>query len=84
MAAVMLEETYPENTGKFCGGTNNLRKLRQANQHRPAIVFDEHFAKEYEFNGTDWQKREEKNGHVPKQHLLCVSPPSRWGNAIYP
>ncbi|HHX8749690.1 TPA: hypothetical protein ACVPFL_001836 [Morganella morganii] len=33
----------------------------QAGKPAPAgDSFDEHFAKEYEFNGTDWQKREEE------------------------
>lgn len=60
MAAVMLEETYPENTGKF---DVEAAIVCEAQAGKPAPAgdsFDEHFAKEYEFNGTDWQKREEE------------------------
>lgn len=60
MAAVMLEETYPENTGKF---DVEAAIICEAQAGKPAPAgdsFDEHFAKEYEFNGTDWQKREEE------------------------
>ncbi|MEM8324870.1 hypothetical protein Q4S25_16490 [Morganella morganii] len=60
MAAVMLEETYPENTGKFDMAGAIVCEV-QAGKPAPAgDSFDEHFAKEYEFNGTDWQKREEE------------------------
>ncbi|HFD6663717.1 TPA: hypothetical protein ACF5RZ_001226 [Morganella morganii] len=60
MAAVMLEETYPENTGKFDVAAAIVCEA-QAGKPAPAgDSFDEHFAKEYEFNGTDWQKREEE------------------------
>lgn len=60
MAAVMLEETYPENTGKFDVAAPIICEA-QAGKPAPAgDSFDEHFAKEYEFNGTDWQKREEE------------------------
>ncbi|SPX74408.1 hypothetical protein [Morganella morganii] len=60
MAAVMLEETYPENTEKFDVAAPIICEA-QAGKPAPAgDSFDEHFAKEYEFNGTDWQKREEK------------------------
>lgn len=60
MAAVMLEETYPENTGKFDVAAPIICEV-QAGKPAPAgDSFDEHFAKEYEFNGTDWQKREEE------------------------
>lgn len=60
MAAVMLEETYPENTGKFDMARAIVCEV-QAGKPAPAgDSFDEHFAKEYEFNGTDWQKREEE------------------------
>lgn len=60
VAAVMLEETYPENTGKF---DVEAAIVCEAQAGKPAPAgdsFDEHFAKEYEFNGTDWQKREEE------------------------
>lgn len=60
MAAVILEETYPENTGKF---DVEAAIVCEAQAGKPAPAgdsFDEHFAKEYEFNGTDWQKREEE------------------------
>ena len=60
MAAVMLEETYPENTGKF---DVEAAIVCEAQAGKPAPAgdsFDEHFAKEYEFNGTNWQKREEE------------------------
>lgn len=60
MAAVMLEETYPENTGKF---DVEAAIVCEAQAGKPAPAgdsFDERFAKEYEFNGTDWQKREEE------------------------
>lgn len=60
MATVMLEETYPENTGKF---DVEAAIVCEAQAGKPAPAgdsFDEHFAKEYEFNGTDWQKREEE------------------------
>ncbi|HHZ7702794.1 TPA: hypothetical protein ACWL5I_000910 [Morganella morganii] len=60
MATVMLEETYPENTGKFDVAAPIICEA-QAGKPAPAgDSFDEHFAKEYEFNGTDWQKREEE------------------------
>lgn len=60
MATVMLEETYPENTGKFDVAVPIICET-QAGKPAPAgDSFDEHFAKEYEFNGTDWQKREEE------------------------
>lgn len=60
MATVMLEETYPENTGKFDVSAPIICEA-QAGKPTPAgDSFDEHFAKEYEFNGTDWQKREEE------------------------
>ena len=60
MAAVMLEETYPENTGKFDVAAAIVCEA-QAGKPAPAgDSFDERFAKEYEFNGTDWQKREEE------------------------
>ncbi|MEM7874725.1 hypothetical protein Q4R10_20265 [Morganella morganii] len=60
MAAVMLEETYPENTGKFDVAAAIVCEA-QAGKPAPAgDSFDEHFAKEYEFNGTDWQKHEEE------------------------
>ncbi|EPY9203235.1 hypothetical protein ACXHVK_002821 [Morganella morganii] len=60
MAAVMLEETYPENTGKFDVAAAIVCEA-QAGKPAPAgDSFDEHFAKEYEFNGADWQKREEE------------------------
>lgn len=60
VATVMLEETYPENTGKFDVAAPIICEA-QAGKPAPAgDSFDEHFAKEYEFNGTDWQKREEE------------------------
>lgn len=60
VATVMLEETYPENTGKFDVAVPIICEA-QAGKPAPAgDSFDEHFAKEYEFNGTDWQKREEE------------------------
>ncbi|HCT5879241.1 TPA: hypothetical protein OT180_002265 [Morganella morganii] len=60
VATVMLEETYPENTGKFDVAAPIICEA-QASKPAPAgDSFDEHFAKEYEFNGTDWQKREEE------------------------
>lgn len=60
VATVMLEETYPENTGKFDVAAPIICEA-QAGKPAPAgDSFDEHFAKEYEFNGTDWQKCEEE------------------------
>ena len=60
MAAVMLEETYPENTGKFDVAGAIVCEAQAGNPAPTGDSFDEHFAKEYEFNGTDWQKREEE------------------------
>ncbi|MEM8060364.1 hypothetical protein Q4R27_17060 [Morganella morganii subsp. sibonii] len=60
MAAVMLEETYPENTGKFDVAAAIVCEAQTGKPAPAGDSFDEHFAKEYEFNGTDWQKREEE------------------------
>ncbi|MER2949622.1 hypothetical protein [Morganella morganii] len=60
MAAVMLEETYPENTGKFDVEAAIICEAQAGKPVPAGDSFDEHFAKEYEFNGTDWQKREEE------------------------
>ncbi|HCM62073.1 MAG TPA: hypothetical protein DIT05_05940 [Morganella sp. (in: Bacteria)] len=60
MSAMMLEEAYPENTDKF---DIECPVICEARDGEPAPVgdsFDETFAKEYEFNGTAWQKREEE------------------------
>ncbi|HFJ9806474.1 hypothetical protein [Morganella morganii] len=60
MAAVMLEETYPENTGKFDVAAPIICEAQAGKPAPTGDSFDEHFAKEYEFNGTYWQKREEE------------------------
>lgn len=60
MAAVMLEETYPENTGKFDVAAPIICEAQAGKPAPTGDSFDEHFAREYEFNGTDWQKREEE------------------------
>lgn len=60
MASVMLEETYPENTGKFDVAAPIICKAQAGKPAPTGDSFDEHFAKEYEFNGTYWQKREEE------------------------
>ncbi|HCR4016166.1 TPA: hypothetical protein OOF36_000368 [Morganella morganii] len=60
MAAVMLEETYPENTGKFDVAAAIVCEAQAGKPAPTGDSFDEHFAKEYEFNGTDWQKRKEE------------------------
>lgn len=60
MGTVMLEETYPENTGKFDVETPIICEAQAGKPAPTGDSFDEHFAKEYEFNGTDWQKREEE------------------------
>ncbi|HGN0092987.1 TPA: hypothetical protein ACKRHO_002051 [Morganella morganii] len=60
MATVMLEETYPENTGKFDVAAPIICEAQAGKPAPTGDSFDEYFAKEYEFNGTDWQKREEE------------------------
>lgn len=60
MSAVMLEEFYPENTDKFDIECPVICEARDGEPAPGGDTFDETFAKEYEFNGATWQKREEE------------------------